>query len=155
MCGSIPSGICKYRFSCRMESVNRMKMPKWFNAFYSLLCLKVVYEGYSLLKAISLFLSGTLENAPVVLADAITRFILLGLPAIWIVVCIAQRRYTRTIFALILALLLGIALPPTWGQTLYLCSIPFLLLHKPSKDYLKRPKEEPSALRIPAKKARM
>ncbi|WP_413035890.1 hypothetical protein [Paenibacillus xylanilyticus] len=130
-------------------------MPKWFNAFYSLLCLKVVYEGYALLKTISLLLNGVLDNAPAALADAITRFILLGLPAIWIVVCIAQRKYIRTILALVLALLLAVAMPPTWGQTLYLCSIPFLLLHKPSKAYLKRSKDEPSTIRIPAKKARM
>lgn len=71
MCGSILSGICKYRFSCRMEFVNRMKMLKWFNVFYFLFCFKVVYEGYFFLKVIFLFFSGILENVFVVLVDVI------------------------------------------------------------------------------------
>ncbi|GAS83402.1 hypothetical protein [Paenibacillus amylolyticus] len=121
------------------------KMPNLLNVIRALLGVQFIFIGISMAFLIADLFRDSADYSAFPLSDQIAYFVSIGLrvlmvlvPPILTIVFISRRSYTLTITFMSLALFFGVVFFQNFLVLLHIFMLLTLLLHKPSKVYLKQ-----------------
>lgn len=135
----------KYISRRKRENALNPKMPTLLNVIRALLGVQSIFIGISMTFLIADLFRNSADYSAFPLSDQIAYFTSIGLrvllvlvPPILTIVFISKRSYKLTITFMSLALFFGVVFFQNFLVLLHIFMLLTLLLHKPSKVYLKQ-----------------